>query len=104
MGGGVRITLGRYEWSAQLPQVGRLRAIVTCALAAVFMTMWFWALLKGLAGMRPSMRTVVAGVGVPWGWAWSSLLYAEYQLKRELKPEERLPMPEHDEPERAGAR
>lgn len=103
MGGSVKITVGRYQFSPQLPQVGRKRAIVTCTLAAVFMTLWFWALFKGLAGMRPSMRTVVGGVAIPWGWAWSSLMYAEYQLRRELAPDER-PLPERAVEIRAGAR
>jgi hypothetical protein len=89
----MKINVGRFEWSLHLPKVGRKRAILTYTLATVYTVLWFWALLKGLAGMRPSMRTVVAGIAIPWGWAWSMLMFAESRIKRDLRPADRRNAP-----------
>lgn len=109
----MKLRVGRYEFSPQLPRVGRRRAVTICLLAATFTALWFWAAFQGLAGIRPCWQIVVGGVAIPWGWAWSMLMWAEYRIVRELVPAERRPLPEHDRdryefievrPDRADAR
>lgn len=87
--------------SITLPRVGRRRAVTTCSMAATAMTLWFWAAYEGVGGMALGWRIVVGGLVIPWGWAWSALLYAEYRIEREWEPVAHRPLPEHD---RAGAR
>lgn len=97
----MKITVGRFELSAQIPRVGRRRMTAVCTMAAAAMVLWFWAAFQGLAGMRPSWQIVVGGLVIPWGWAWSMLLWAEYRILRDLARVEHRPLPEHD---RAGVR
>lgn len=97
----MKLSVGRFEVSAQLPQVGRKRMAFTVTMATLATLLWFWAALKGLAGVRPSGQIVVAGFAVPWGVGWVALLLMERRVLRDLKRVEHRPLPEHD---RAGAR
>ncbi|WP_433368308.1 hypothetical protein ACQPZX_41310 [Actinoplanes sp. CA-142083] len=92
----VSIAVGRrFRVSLVLPDVGRRRLIATTSLCTSASALWVGAGTLPFADL--SFETVAAGVAIPWGIGWVTLLAMERRIKRDLKPAERRHLAEQAE-------
>jgi hypothetical protein len=79
----MRVEIGRFEVSVRLPQVSRVRLVTTLSLASAFTTLWIGAPAY-LPFASVDAKLALAGIAIPFGVGYVSLLLAEWRIRREL--------------------